>query len=51
MTTRYMVRTARELNNFTKEFRKIGYNVVTFGRSVRELEKGSHTVVIIKEGR
>lgn len=47
--SRYMVRTVKELNNLTKDFRSIGYNIITFGNGVRELEKGDHMVVIIKE--
>lgn len=49
--SRFKVRTAKELNGLTRDFRSIGYNVITFGNNVRELEKDTHTVVIIKEGR
>lgn len=49
--SRYRVKTTKELNSLTKDFRKIGYNIITFGNDIRELEKGSHTVVIIKEKR
>lgn len=49
--SRFKVKTAKELNSLTRDFRSIGYNIITFGNDIRELEKGSHTVVIIKEGR
>lgn len=49
--SRYRVKTTKELNSLTKDFRNIGYNIITFGNDIRELEKGSHMVVIIKEGR
>lgn len=49
--SRYRVKTTKELNSLTKDFRNIGYNIITFGNDIRELEKGSHMVVIIKEKR
>ena len=48
MTQRHLVLTSRELNSLTKEYRNQGYNIVTFGKDVRELEKGDSFVVIYK---
>lgn len=47
--TRYTVKTSKELNELTKDFRGLGYTVITFGNKVRELERDDHTVVITKE--
>lgn len=47
--TNYKAKDAKEMNNLTRMFRCKGYQVVTFGQKVRELEKGNHTVVITKE--
>lgn len=47
--TRYNVKTNKELNSLTKDFRELGYNIITFGRDVRELEKNDHIVLIVKE--
>ena len=47
--TRYNVKTTRELNGLTKDFRELGYNIITFGKDVRELEKNEHIVLIVKE--
>lgn len=47
--TRYTVKTSKELNELTKDFRGLGYAVITFGNKVRELERGEHTIVITKE--
>lgn len=43
---KYIVKNKKELNALTKDFREIGYNIITFGNKVRELEKGEHIVVI-----
>lgn len=43
---KYIVKDKKELNQLTKDFRGIGYNIITFGNKVRELEKGEHIVVI-----
>lgn len=48
MTQRHLVLTTRELNSLTKEYRKQGYNIVTFGKDIRELEKDNSFVVIYK---
>ena len=45
----YRVKTAKIMNQLTKDFRGMGYQVITFGEKVRELEKNGHTVVITKE--
>lgn len=47
--TRYRVNNAKDLNRLTKDFRDLGYNIITFAKDVRELEKGEHIVVIIRE--
>lgn len=47
--SRYRVQNANIMNQLTKDFRSMGYQVITFGSTVRELEKGNHTVVITKE--
>lgn len=45
----YRVKNADMMNLLTRNFRKLGYTVITFGEKVRELEKNGHTVVITKE--
>ena len=47
--SRYTVKDGKIMNQLTKDFRSMGYQVITFGSTVRELEKGNHTVVIAKE--
>lgn len=45
----YHVKTAEIMNIVTKNFRRLGYLIVTYDDKVRELKKGNHTVVITKE--
>ena len=45
----YRVKTTELMNTLTRNFRGQGYQVITFGEKVRELEKGNHTVIITKE--
>lgn len=47
--TRYIAKDTAEMNQLTRDFRSLGYMVITFGEKVRELEKGSHIIVITKE--
>lgn len=47
-TTRYLVNNGKDLNRLTKDFRDLGYNIITYGKTVRELEKNEHIVVIVK---
>ena len=47
--SRYTVKDGKIMNQLTKDFRSMGYQVITFGEKIRELEKGKHTVVITKE--
>ena len=47
--SRYRVQNTSIMNQLTKDFRSMGYNIITFGEKVRELEKGNHTVIITKE--
>lgn len=47
--TNYRVQNGKVMNQLTKDFRSMGYNIITFGEKVRELEKNGHTVVITKE--
>lgn len=47
--SRYTVKDGKIMNQLTKDFRSMGYQVITFGEKVRELEKGNHIVVITKE--
>lgn len=47
--SRYRVQNTSIMNQLTKDFRSMGYNIITFGEKVRELEKNGHTVVIRKE--
>ena len=44
--TIYTVATLAELNRLTKELRRMGYNIVTFGNTRRELERPEHFVII-----
>lgn len=44
--TRYIVKNKKELNALTKDFRAIGYNIITFCSDFRELEKDNHIIVI-----
>lgn len=46
MTTNYTVKNKKQLNTLTKDFRAMGYNIITFCSDFRELEKGEHIVVI-----
>ena len=48
-TSRYRVKSSDIMNIITRNFRKLGYNVITFGETLRELEKGNHKVIITKE--
>lgn len=48
-TTRYLVNNGKDLSRLTKDFRDLGYNIITYGKDVRELEKNEHIVVIIRE--
>ena len=45
----YHVKTAEIMNIVTKNFRRLGYLIVTYDDKIRELKKGNHTVVITKE--
>lgn len=45
----YRVKTTELMNTLTRNFRGQGYQIITFGEKVRELEKGNHIVVITKE--
>lgn len=47
--TRYIAKDTAEMNQLTKDFRSLGYMILTFGEKIRELEKGNHTIVITKE--
>ena len=47
--SRYTVKDGKIMNQLTKDFRSMGYQVITFGDTKRELQKGNHTVVITKE--
>ena len=47
--SRYTVKDGKIMNQLTKDFRSMGYQVITFGETLRELEKGNHKVVIVKE--
>ena len=47
--SRYTVKDGKIMNQLTKDFRSMGYQVITFGNKVRELQRGNHTVVIAKE--
>ena len=47
--SRYTVKDGKIMNQLAKDFRSMGYNIITFGEKVRELEKNGHTVVITKE--
>lgn len=47
--SRYRVQNTSIMNQLTKDFRSMGYNIITFGEKVRELEKGDHTVIITRE--
>ena len=47
--SRYTVKDGKIMNQLTKDFRSMGYQVITFGEKIRELEKGDHKIVITKE--
>lgn len=51
MTSEYTVKTTAELNNLTRGFRQLGYNIIAFCQDFRELEKGDHIVVIERQKR
>lgn len=46
MKSNYTVKTTNELNSLTRDFRELGYNIITFCKDFRELERGDHLVVI-----
>lgn len=46
MTQHYTVKNRKQLNQLTKDFRAMGYNIITFCSDFRELEKGEHIIVI-----
>lgn len=46
--TREIVYSRKELDEMTKKYRGLGYNIVTFGKDLRELEKDDNFVMIIK---
>ena len=47
--SRYTVKDGKIMNQLTKDFRSMGYQVITFGEKLRELKKGNHKVIITKE--
>ena len=47
--TRYIAKNKEEMNQLTKDFRSLGYMIITFSDKIRELEKGNHIIVITKE--
>ena len=46
MTVKRFARSRRELDEITKELRRSGYNIVTYGKELRELERGEEIIVI-----
>lgn len=47
MKTYYCTATNRKhLDSLTRDYRNAGYNIVTYGERLRELEKGDEFVVI-----
>lgn len=48
-TSNYRVKSDKIANLVYLNFIRLGYQTVTFGEKVRELQKGNHTVVITKE--
>lgn len=48
MTRKIIVFTKRELDELTKKYRGSGYNIVTFGEDLRELEKDDSFIIIIR---
>lgn len=48
-TSSYKVKSKDIMDMLTRDFRSQGYNIITFGNKVRELQRGNHTVVITKE--
>lgn len=48
-TSSYKVKSKDIMDMLTRDFRSQGYNIITFGETLRELEKGNHTVIITKE--
>lgn len=44
--TIYTVKTKTQLDTLTKELREVGYNIVTFGETLRELERPEHFIII-----
>lgn len=36
----------REIDEVTRELRRSGYNIITYGSRVRELERGGEIIVI-----
>ena len=48
-TSSYKVKSKDIMDILTRDFRSQGYNIITFGETLRELEKGNHKVVIVKE--
>lgn len=40
------VKTNKELDNITKEYRNQGYNIITFWKGFREMEKGDEIITI-----
>ena len=45
-TTKIEVRNRRELDDATRSYRNNGYNIITFGTKMRELENEEQIVVI-----
>jgi hypothetical protein len=45
---RIIVRTRKELDELTSKYRGSGYNIVTFGEDLRELEKDDSFIIIIR---
>ena len=44
--TIYTVRTRGQIDALTKELRNLGYNIVTFTETFRELERPEHFIII-----
>ena len=48
-TSSYKVKSKDIMDILTRDFRSRGYSIITFGDTIRELEKGNHKVIITKE--
>ena len=49
--TNITVKTRKELDEKTKEYRNRGYMIITFTEDYRELERGSEIVIIERQKR